>query len=116
MANDRRRTPAGVGSILEEILGRIDPEKRIALWQKWNEVVGEPIASHARPTRLEDGVLVVTVSSHSWAQELQHMKGDLADRLNRAFGAKKVREIYFVTGNDDRGDGEKRPPVLGPRR
>jgi len=98
MATDRRRSPTGVGAILEDILARIDPEKRIGLWQKWDEVVGEPIASHARPSRIEDGVLIVTVSNHTWAQELQLLEEDLIERLNRAFGEARVRDIYFVIG------------------
>lgn len=115
MAEDRRRAPAEVGSILQGILGRIDPENRIGLWRKWDAVVGEPIASHARPNRLEDGVLVVDVSSHSWAQELQHLKGDLVTRLNGAFGERKIREIYFVVGSDRSSDEPARDNA-GPRR
>lgn len=118
MADDRSRAPTEVGSILQAILGRIDPENRIALWQKWDAVVGEPIASHARPSRLDDGVLVVAVTSHAWAQELQHLKGDLIKRLNAAFGATRVRDIFFVPASDRAGDEPPRPAgkrKAGPR-
>ncbi len=96
MADNRRGTPTGVSSILEGVLARIDPDRKIALWRGWSAAVGEPIASHTRPDRLEDGVLVVRVDSHAWTQELQHLKRDLIGRLNNRFGAGKVREIYFV--------------------
>lgn len=113
MADDRRRPPTGVGSVLDAVLARLDPDNRIALWRRWDAVVGEPIASHARPNRLEDGVLVVEVTSHAWAQELQHLRGDLATRLNRAFGAKKVREIRFVVGGERAAGARPKRPSGG---
>ena len=97
MARERNRRPEEICGILATVLARLDPEQRIALWRAWDEAVGEPIASHARPERLEDGVLVVAVSSHTWAQELQLLKRDLIANVNRVFGDARVRDVFFVT-------------------
>jgi len=97
MANDSKLAPAGVASVLSSLLQRIDPEHQILLWQKWNEAVGERIASRAQPTRFADGVLIVNTSSHTWAQELQLLRDDLVVRINRALGDDLVREIQITT-------------------
>lgn len=101
MARDPKSTPSGVASVLTSVLARIDPERRILLWQKWNEAVGEPIASRARPQNLVDGVLVLAVDNHTWAQELQLMRADLVARINRALGAELVREIQIVNADGE---------------
>lgn len=99
--------------MLASVLQRLDPQRRFLVWQKWNEIAGEPLASRAQPRQLADGVLVLSVANHTWAQELHLLRGDLIARLNRALGEDLVRDIQIVNET-----GEPAAPTRGrtPRR
>jgi len=93
--------PNSVSDVLSDVLKRVDPEHQLpayAIWTFWNAEVGDVIARRAQPARFRNGVLFVTVATHSWMQELQFMKEDIRARLNTRLGAELVRDIYFVSG------------------
>lgn len=70
-----------------------------AVWTFWNEEVGEAIARRAQPAEVRNGVLFVTVATHSWIQELRFMKEQIRERLNARLGAPLVRDICFESGS-----------------
>jgi hypothetical protein len=91
-----------VGDVLGRVLQRVDSEQQLRayrIWTFWNDEVGDLIARRAQPARFRDGVLFVTVASHSWMQELRFLKDDLRDRLNARLGANLVRDIFFISGS-----------------
>jgi hypothetical protein len=93
--------PSGIGAVLERVVRRIDPERRLhvyRIWRFWADEVGAGIAAHAQPSGFRAGVLAVRVDSPAWMQELQFLKDDLRARLNARLGQELVREIYFVSG------------------
>lgn len=93
--------PTSVAAVLSDVLQRIDGEQQLPgyrLWTFWDEEVGATIARRAQPLRLRDGVLFVTVATHSWLQELRFMKDTIRARLNARLGAPLVRDIFFVSG------------------
>jgi len=102
----RSRRPASpsaiaVGNVLGDVLKRIDPEHQLRayrIWSFWNDEVGAGIARRAQPTHFRNGILSVTVATHSWMQELQFMKNDIRERLNARLEAPLVRDIFFVSG------------------
>jgi predicted nucleic acid-binding Zn ribbon protein len=47
----------------------------------WEEAVGEAIAAQATPVSEKDGVVTVTCSSATWAQELDMLADDMLSRL-----------------------------------
>jgi hypothetical protein len=78
-----------------------------ALAAVWPEVAGVEVAANASPVQLRTGRLVVSTSSSVWAQTLQYMSDDLADRLNKHLGAGVVRQIVFRhAGWEERPPGE----------
>lgn len=94
--------PSAVGDVLGRVLQRVDPEQQLRvyrIWTFWNDEVGDLIARRAQPARFRDGVLFVTVASHSWMQELRFMKDSICDRLNARLGANLVRDIFFISGS-----------------
>lgn len=104
--------PAAVADVLGDVLKRIDPEQQLrayGIWTFWNDEVGATIARRAQPTRFRNGILFVTVATHSWLQELQFMKATIRDRLNARLGTPLVRDLLFVSG---RVDGE--PAAVSP--
>lgn len=98
----RAGEPDGVADVLSRVLQRVDPEHQLRaydIWTFWNDEVGELIARRAQPARFRDGVLFLTVATHSWMQELHLMKDMIRDRLNARLGANLVRDIFFVSGS-----------------
>jgi predicted nucleic acid-binding Zn ribbon protein len=103
MARQRSDRPSRLGDVLRAALERIPTAQRLAdhaVWTHWESVVGPTLARHARPERLQRGVLVVAVDGATWMQELQFLKRELRDRLNTRLGRTVVREIFLVLGTE----------------
>jgi|SRR5215472_14502980 len=97
-----RKPPEPVRDALRHVLQRIDPDRRLEVFRVWAAEVGEAVAARAAPAAFRDGVLSVHVSSATWMQELQFVKQEIRDRLNRRLGAEIVRDVYFVAGRSPR--------------
>jgi predicted nucleic acid-binding Zn ribbon protein len=74
-------------------------------FRDWEAAVGTRIAARARPMRLERGVLLVTASTSTWAQELSMLSADIVAQL-RSRGV-PVDSLRFRVGQVDPPD---RPP------
>jgi predicted nucleic acid-binding Zn ribbon protein len=48
---------------------------------QWDDAVGETIAAHVRPVRLERGGLLVEVDEPAWATQVRLLTDDLRARL-----------------------------------
>jgi predicted nucleic acid-binding Zn ribbon protein len=68
------------------------------VWQRWPEVVGPEVASHAEPTSLRDGVLRVRTDSPVWATEIGYLGPEIVHRVNGAAGRELVNEVRVWTG------------------
>lgn len=112
---DRRKKSAKPQAIASLIAGafRGKPlERRLEetkIWQIWDRAVGSQLASKAKPTRFNSGLLTVAVSSAPWMQQLNFMKRDIAQRLNQMLGKELVREIYLKPGRQAKADQGERP-------
>jgi hypothetical protein len=112
-----RGHPSAVGDVLSRVLQRVDPEQQLRvyrIWTFWNDEVGDLIARRAQPVRFRDGVLFVTVATHSWMQELRFLKDDLRDRLNARLGANLVRDIFFISGSVENEPEVEQPAAVEP--
>ena len=54
---------------------------------RWNEAVGEAVARHVQPLRLDGARLVVEVDDPAWATQLKFLEADLRRRLLAVTGA-----------------------------
>jgi predicted nucleic acid-binding Zn ribbon protein len=69
---------------------------------RWPDVVGEAVAAHCRPVRLEDdGTLLVTADSAAWATQLAYLQGTLLDRINRICGPGAVVAVRVRTDDQN---------------
>lgn len=94
--------PAPLGAILQQAVkaSRIDVDlDAYRLWQQWEDVVGSTIAQNTRPEAIKGKLLLVNVSSAPWMQQLQFLKPELIDKLNRTLGKEVVRDIRFQIGS-----------------
>ncbi len=53
---------------------------------RWNEVVGEAMAAHVQPVKLERDRLVVEVREPAWATQVRMLSDRIRDRLEQVVG------------------------------
>ena len=54
---------------------------------RWNEIVGDVVAAHVQPVKLDGTRLVVEVDEPAWATQLKFLEADLRARLQTTIGA-----------------------------
>lgn len=64
----------------------------------WRKIVGEEIANHTSPAKIERGVLIVGTSSAVWSHHLMTLKEDIVTKINDFAGEKVVNDIKFQAG------------------
>jgi len=85
----RARRTVGVGESLEELSRRLGTGPLDVLsivFARWSETVGEGVAEHVRPERLEGDALVVSVDSGAWASHLRTRATEVLSALREATG------------------------------
>src|SRR5690606_4462307 len=77
LPRDEDPPPAPLGQPLDRLLRNLGapPAKAVrSVFDDWVEVVGEPVASNARPVSLRRGRLVVAVPDAAWATQLRYLE------------------------------------------
>jgi predicted nucleic acid-binding Zn ribbon protein len=97
----RSREPRAIGAELADVLRARGWDDRLAAARvvaRWPVVVGDAVAAHCQPSRLdEDGTLQVVADSAAWATQLTYLQGKLLDRLSAECGPGLVRQIQVRT-------------------
>lgn len=68
------------------------------MFGKWDAVVGAQVAAHARPVRLDAGVLLVEVDEPAWATQVTFLAPTLRERLAELAGVTVERVEVRVAG------------------
>jgi len=87
-----------VGSLLQQVLGNQGLAERLSryqAWLIWDQLVGEQIASRARPLRLRQGILEVQVDHPVWMQQLQLLKPKILEKLHQQIPNAGITDIYL---------------------
>jgi hypothetical protein len=71
----------------------------IKIWNVWDNVVGETISRHARPSKIQKGVLTVKVSDSVWLQDLKFQAEAIRQSLNLELKNEAVTKIKFKVGD-----------------
>ena len=84
----RRRRGGDEPVRLAESLGAVAHRLGVAdavtvgrLFTHWPELVGEAVAAHVRPLRVEGDTLVVSADHPAWAAQLRHVGPDILARI-----------------------------------
>ena len=88
-----------VGPLVGRLLAGLGLDARLREYravEEWAAAVGPLVASHARATAIQDGVLFVEVDTSVWMQELSLLRESLVERLNAVLGAPHVRRIVLA--------------------
>jgi predicted nucleic acid-binding Zn ribbon protein len=64
---------------------------------QWERLVGPDIAAHARPSKLKDDVLTVSVDHPAWASELRLLAAQLVQRLRQEAGS-TIKSVTVQVG------------------
>jgi predicted nucleic acid-binding Zn ribbon protein len=103
----RRPAPRPLGATLPAALAAVRPPTLLARVQAaWPEVAGTALASVTTPVSERDGVVTVACESAAWAQELEMLQRDLAERLSQLLGsgpAGSPRRLRFTVGSGTNG-------------
>ncbi len=87
-----------VSSLLKQLLGQPGLGEQITrhqAWLIWDQLVGEQIASHARPLKLRKGVLEVQVDHPVWMQQLQMLKPQILQKITDKIPNAGITDIYL---------------------
>ena len=101
-------------TVLDGIEGA-ETVREAVVFAAWRRIVGESLAEHAVPLKLEKGRLYVAVSNLMWQRQLKDLCGQMVFKLNAALGSPTVNFVELQINEqavlDDRA---KRPqsPVL----
>lgn len=91
-----------IKSIIDNTLKKMGLKSRALeykVMELWEDVVGNTITKHTSVYELHRGVLFVHVDHPVWIQHLSFVALDIKNKLNKAVGAKVVKEIRFKAGN-----------------
>ncbi|NIS76030.1 MAG: DUF721 domain-containing protein [Deltaproteobacteria bacterium] len=86
-------------SLLEN-LGLKDAKKCALIISQWEEIAGEGLINLVKPESFRFGTLHLSVSNHSWAQELQLLKPQFLKKVNGILGKEAVKDIRFKVRGD----------------
>jgi predicted nucleic acid-binding Zn ribbon protein len=95
------KKPVHIGSFINEVLFscRSEIENGIfEIWDIWENLVGEVIATDSKPAVFRKKILIVHVSDSAWIQQLQFLKKDIIKSINDYFGKRMVEDISFRIG------------------
>ena len=51
------------------------------LFRRWDDAVGENVAAHVRPVKLDRGILVVVADDPAWATQVKFLADTIIERL-----------------------------------
>jgi len=98
--------PVGIADTMNDVmkkLGLEDTHWLFVLEEEWAKIVGEAVAKHARPGRMEKKRLTVFVDSSVWLNELlRYGRKQILENLHKRFGRDKIVSVSLVLDPDER--------------
>lgn len=87
--NSEPRTIDGSLEALSRRLGLEGAHGVGKLFSGWSEIVGEAMAEHVQPVRIDRSALVVTVDHPAWATQVRRLGDNLLDRVAAVAGLER---------------------------
>lgn len=82
MAIDPEPNPISLG--IERLLRSLrggDRRATVTVFGRWSDLVGDGVAAHVRPLKLDQETLIVEVDDPAWATQMKFLEEDLLRRL-----------------------------------
>lgn len=90
-----------IGSIIDDVLKthrRKADGELIRVWQIWEDIVGDAVSTNAQPAAFKGRILLIYVTSSTWAHHLQFSKNEVIVKLNEALGKSLIDDLKFKIG------------------
>lgn len=100
------REPVPISNSLDGVVRSLRGPSRSAVggvFGRWDEAVGEQIAAHVKPVKLDGGVLVVEVDDPAWATQMKFLAPTITQRLTEVAGVTVDRIEVRVERRSSRG-------------
>ena len=98
--------PVSLAASLDGVVRSLrGPSRRVVggLFGRWSEAVGEQVAQHVRPLKLDEGVLSVEVDDPAWATQVKFLAPTIIARLAEVAGVGVERIQVRVDPRNARG-------------
>src|SRR6187431_1110677 len=98
--------PVSLTSSLDGVVKSLrGPSRRAVggLFGRWDEAVGEQVAQHVRPVKLDGGVLSVEVDDPAWATQVKFLAPTIMQRLAEITGTRIEQLQVRVDPRNARG-------------
>ena len=100
MKYERRKSAADFRTILPDLLERLNIKKEFSLEKlanEWDQIVGEMLAIHSYPSRINDDCLYIYSDHSVYSNELIMQKGYILKKINTLYLNKTVKQIRIET-------------------
>jgi predicted nucleic acid-binding Zn ribbon protein len=100
------RDPIPISSSLDGVMRSLRGPSRAAasgLFGRWAEAVGDQVAAHVRPVKLDEAVLMVEVDDPAWATQVKFLSPMIIERLMSVAGVRIERIEVRVERRGARG-------------
>jgi predicted nucleic acid-binding Zn ribbon protein len=93
-----------VRGVVEKVLkkyrltGDLDAYK---VFHMWGDLVGDRIATHARPVRIDRFTLFVEVDDPLWLTQLKYMKADILGKIDVTIKQGALRDVRLYLKNTE---------------
>lgn len=84
-------------------IGTAPPDTLARVFSRWAEAVGETVAAHVRPERVDGNALVVAVDSPAWASHLRTHAPEFLHKLSDVAGAPAFSSLVIRVRSARRG-------------
>ena len=98
--------PIPISSALDGVVKSLRGPSREAvggLFGRWTEAVGEQVAKHVAPRKLDEGTLIVEVDDPAWATQVKFLTPMITERLLAVAGVRIDRIEVRVERRGARG-------------
>ena len=89
--------PKAIGDLISQLVTQRDWQGGLSegeIFVRWREVVGEDIANKSEPIEIKDEKLLIQCTSTAWATQLNLVKNDLLQSIQKVAPGIKALDIF----------------------
>lgn len=94
MAHGQESIQSLLGGLLKD-RRMLSSMRRVMVMTLWDQVVGDLVAQKSWPEKVNDGVLTIGVTSHTWADQLHLLKPQILSRYRQLLGRSILKDVEF---------------------
>jgi len=111
MAHGQESIQSLLGGLLKD-RRMLSSMRRVMVMTLWDQVVGDLVAQKSWPEKVNDGVLTIGVTSHTWADQLHLLKPQILSRYRQLLGRSILKDVEFHISR--RRPQHEKPAEMGP--